>query len=170
MITSPLTITLVPWTAAYFFQGLFPGLLPTASSGSVQVFFAEFIWIDFFSRSPFYVNQHPFWRIFQSTMVAFVAKYYVLIRWIFATACMTPVLGRIQTLRHVFNAQLIFLDTSIPNFWSQYFCPSKWYFYQLDWRPMCYQYNLGSYPVRTPVVFLNAFSFPSRPVYKQQLM
>ena len=61
-----------------FFQGLFPGLLPTASSGSAQVFFAEFIWIDVFSRSPIYVNQHPFWRIFQSTMVAFVAKYYAL--------------------------------------------------------------------------------------------
>ena len=84
----------------------------------------------FFPHSPIYVNQHLFWCIVQSTMVAFFAKYYVLMRWIFAIACMTPVLGRIQKLRHVFNAQLIFLDTSIPHFWSQYFCRSIWYFYQ----------------------------------------
>ena len=60
----------------FFFLGFSPGFHPTASSRSTQVFLRG-IYMDrlFFSHSPFYVNQHPFWCIVQSAMLAFVAKY-----------------------------------------------------------------------------------------------
>ena len=86
---------------------------------------------------------------------------------------MTPVLGRIQKLRHVFNAQLIFLDTSIPNFpliLKPIFLPFKMVLLStgLTTDVRSYQYNLNSYQVSwTPVISLNAFSSPSRLVYKQ---
>ena len=48
------------------------GLHPTASSGTTQVFCVEFTLIDFFPVLPFYVSQHPFWRILQSTQLLFL--------------------------------------------------------------------------------------------------
>ena len=157
----------------FFFSRVFPLACILQPPLVVSKFFSRGIYMDrlffLFPRSLINIPSGVYYKA--QWLLFFFAKYYVLMRWIFAIACMTPVLGRIQKLRHVFNAQLIFLDTSIPNFWKgNIFAVQYFTFTKLDWWSMSYQYNLGSYPVWTPVVSLNAFSFPSRPVYKQGLL